>query len=79
MFLALSFVFELQPQSPTVEMLKLVAAWALWMELHRALPEKIEPNRINDNIGFESFAKSFRLMKKALQHFAIRVKIEYYS
>jgi hypothetical protein len=26
MFLALSFVFELQPQSPTVEMLKLVAA-----------------------------------------------------
>ena len=49
------------------------------MELYRALPEKIEPNRINDNIGFESFAKSFRLMKKALQPFAIRVKIEYYS
>ena len=27
------------------------------MELYRALPEKIEPNRINDNIGFESFAE----------------------
>jgi len=49
------------------------------MELYRALAEKIEPNRINDNIGLESFAKSFRLMKKALQPLAIRVKIEYYS
>jgi len=49
------------------------------MELYRALPEKIEPNKINDNIGFERFVKSFRLMKMALQPFAIRVKIEYYS
>jgi hypothetical protein len=49
------------------------------MELYRALPEKIEPNRINDNIGFDSFAKSFRLMKRALQLFALSVKIEYYS
>jgi len=49
------------------------------MELYRALPEKMEPNRINDKIGFESFSMSFRLMKRALQPFALRVKIEYYS
>ena len=47
--------------------------------MYRALPEKIEPNIINDNIGFESFAKSFRLMKRALQPFTLSVKIEYYS
>jgi hypothetical protein len=49
------------------------------MELDRALAEKIEPNRINDNISFESFSMSFPLMKRALQPFALRVKIEYYS